>query len=561
MAPNRVAAKEVARLLQGIRLSLQERGVQPEDMRVQLKSDLLDALDIPAEQLIQWAQRKLGLSIVRLDWQETSRQAYFGSAIIKPGQKNLVINLNEPSIQIIFGKGATIDFKKTKRGSLDVGIQTPSLESPFDIIDVSLARNELQRLLQEKLPADVIKAATGRSVFLAHHALDDELNQIEQNRRQGGLEILATGLSLILAQWYLTQAGLHFLKGHYKPEGTQQGNELVRRLIGLTELAKILGISHYQFGTADGSTRAVFDELGQSQIKRRAGEYSATLQQNYQQHYDTIFQLFHQQFLSFESNMQIKGRIKSRPSVQDKLTRKASRAQGVAYQMHSLEDAQALVSDGIGLCLVLDDSSRKSIEALRDRFAEQIKHEAIQILEIKNYRGFGPEALAYFQSDDLTPLLKAAQACPEHPEMKVVDSLKAVKQTGYTTAQLTIAFKNPETQQFDLPHCELQIRGKLVDRFYNIEHRIRGLRLGKQQSETTIDIPGLATGFLEKVNQLNDHQFEQFTYYFNQIYIYCRKHEVGQPAHLPNRPEGLPELFDLQRVFNTTGKHKVLIPA
>jgi ppGpp synthetase/RelA/SpoT-type nucleotidyltranferase len=548
MPADRVAAKEVARLLQGLQTSLKEKGVKPENMRVQLESELLASLDIPPKKLVQWAEQKLGLKLILLDWREKARQAYLGciSGLSPKSQAgtHLVISIEDRETLLSLGRGLSWDRDLSTR--LPVGLSEILLENPLDIIDVALARNELAQKLQAQPEPEQLSCKTA---YLARHEIDDVLFNLDARRRPGGLGMQRTGLDFFLLQWYLSQAGLFFLQQQMQTDALtlEQAKFLLKRLVILAELARRFELSRFYFGEEKGAVRAVLDEMAKAQIVRHAQGFGAALAEQAQEQYAHMEAALRRIFPTHN----LRGRIKTQTSITEKLTRKAMRTAAPIYHMRSLEEAGELVSDGIGFCLILEDASYHRIEQVCDSLVFALRNEQIQILELKNYRGTGEHALPYFTSVELHRIQRSVQAQENHPPLLLQNDLQATKGSGYTTVQFVLRLKNPQTQQFDLPPCELQIRGKLVDAFYTLEHSIRDIRLGKRDSLQENALSEERLALLEAVSNLDEAGFETLLGYLNAYYGYCRRLENQLPAEVPQKPEALSGAFDLARLMET----------
>jgi ppGpp synthetase/RelA/SpoT-type nucleotidyltranferase len=547
MASERVAAKEVARLLLGLKTSLKERGVKPENMRVQLESELLASLDIPPKKLVQWADQKLGLKLILLDWREKARQAYVGCvgamSVKAQTAKHMVVSIEDLQTTFVFGQGLSWERDLTNRFAM--GFDQVFLENPLDVIDVALARNEVAQKLNALLSSEVKDIVPGRSVHLTWHATDADLFELENKRRPGGLGLQRIGMDGVLMHWYLSQPGLQFLKQQILSDELKlnQARLLLKRLVIMAELAKRLDISAFQFGPENGATRAVFDELARGQIIRRAQIFGGLLAAQAQAQYAKLEEALRKIF----PVQQFRGRIKSRTSITDKLTRKALRTEPPIFPMRNIQEASMLVSDGVGFCLILDD--QRGIEQVCDALVYALRNEQIQILELKNYRGIGTEALPYLSGMDIHRLQRSIQVQNDHPPMSVQDDEHAVKASGYTTAQFVLRLKNPETRAFDLPPCELQIRGAKVDALYAIEHCIRDVRLGKRDVLQENDLTKERIALFDAALQLNDAQYEMLLAYFNAYYGHCRRLENRLSAMTPPMPKGLAPVFDLEKLL------------
>lgn len=549
MSSERIAAKEVARLLHGLQTSLKEQGVNPENMYVQLESDLVSALDIPPQKLFQWARQKLGLKLVILDWREKARQEYIGclgnmSEAEKPLQC-LVTSVDETEIRLGLGQG--LSFDNTLSTRLPYGLGSFALENPFDIIDVSLARNDATQRLKNLCSPDLIAASQKRNAFVVRDALDELLFKLENRRRSGGLGLWRTGLDSSLWRWYLKQDGLSFLQNSHELEilSQEQAQRLVKKLILISALSDVLGLSRFRYGLENGATRAVFSELAKRQISRRAQQFGAVLAKQAQQQYENMEAVLAEIFPG--ENLQ--GRIKTQASITDKLSRKATRTKPPVYSMRDLREATGLVSDGIGFCLILNEASRKHIEQVCDRLLNALKQDKLRILELKNYRGTGPDALPYLTANDIARFRHFTEMQAEHPPLSVQTDHDALKESGYTTAQFVLLLKNLETGAFDWPPCELQIRGSLVDSFYEIEHCIRSIRLGKQNVLQDHDLPKERQELFDAAVQLTSSEFRVLQEYLNRYYVYFRRLESGLVALPPERPSALPDVFDLRRII------------
>lgn len=548
MSPERVAAKEVARLLQGLQVSLKERGVKPENMRVQLERDLVSSLDIPPQKLIQWADQKLGLKLVVLDSQEQARQTYLAtmqSVVEKAVDKShTVIAIESMQSAVLFGQDNEIDPISLQTGWLPYGTDQILLDNPWDLIDVALTRNDVKRRLQEWLPVHWLEHASQSEVFLARQQADDWLLQLENIRRPKGIKLSQMGLDRLLLHWYLSQPGLTLIQEQVQREvlNHEQAVLLVKRLILLTEMVQCLDISSVRFGQTSDTTRAVFEDLAKTQVQRHARTFGNSLHTQYCQQYEQAETILQRLF----PNLALQGRVKTQNSIAGKLSRKAANSIAVS-PMRNLSEAADLVSDGLGFCLVLEDCSRIRMEMIVDTLILAMRQEQLQIIELKNYHAAGANGLPYLSTDDILRIQQVARNVPEHPTLQIQDGEQAMKASGYTTAQWVLLLKNPKTRAFDLPPCELQIRGPHVHALYAVEHPIRDIRLGKFKDLN--EIPTKMSALFQAVSQLNDTQFETLQAYLNEYYTYCRCLESHLPVDVPAKPKTLPAIFELNRLM------------
>lgn len=187
--------------------------------------------------------------------------------------------------------------------------------------------------------------------------------------------------------------------------------------------------------------------------------------------------------------------------------------------------AKSKVGDLLGARLVIDDVSPKNIEKLVSALTEATENGDIKLTEIENYRGvnekYKGENQFYFSEAHIEKLRKASGTA---------EVRNASKSLGYTAVQMKVQPKNGKV-------IELQIRGKHVDEFADVEHIPYDLRQGKDISKGNNKIGILLANVQKIIRNLSEDQYKQYQEYIYNNYIYAQAKELGKTVEKPTLPE------------------------
>lgn len=583
------AVQQLDEILHRFKTQLTTHQVAPEHIRAVATAGLRDLMDNRGQDLSQRLSDTLGSSIEIISPLEEATLVYRsvlrGLQRMSPHQKNLVIEIGGGSTEFAFGKGQRkVEAEPTEEAYLPMGSAKLLLENAFSPVDVALAREKVQTMLSEHIAPESVEAAQGRTAYLSYGDSDTLLSELERSlpaelaeQRDLPPQLLwSDGLPMPLIKWYLSPEGLSYLQSRAQDDTfkeaaqteTQAFHRLVGKLVILAESGTRLNLTQFTYGHGGGLKSGLLDQLLRQQIKTQAIQTAKDLHARYTREYPIALDRLKQIFPEFSD--QIHGRSKDPASIADKLFRKAVRTEGFySHLQMPNQNPLHLIGDGHGLSLILNDPSRDTMAQIRNRLIQGIRRGDVQLLEINNLRGPGSDALPYLTQDDVERLRMAVSTKrwalpPEQrgPQLNVLDGPNATKSSGYTTTQLNMQLRNPETGEFDLPQLELQIRGEQVHAFYAIEHLVYDIRQGKNiyknhevQSYLEKDMQPL----LEAIETMSQEQFKTFSEYLSQYYLYCRRQESGYVVPEPKLPDGLPEVCEVAQLKPLSEKRRALI--
>lgn len=200
------------------------------------------------------------------------------------------------------------------------------------------------------------------------------------------------------------------------------------------------------------------------------------------------------------------------------------------------EYAKSKVEDLLGARLILDDVSPKNINKLVSELSELIENGDIKLTEIENYRGvnkkYKGENQFYFSPSQVEKLRKISGT---------VEVRNASKPIGYTAVQMKVQPRGGKI-------IELQIRGKHVDEFADIEHIPYDLRQGKDISKGNNKIGILLTKVQKAIRNLNEKQYAKYQEYIYNNYVYAQAKELGKQAKEPILPEGIDSILSVENL-------------
>lgn len=208
--------------------------------------------------------------------------------------------------------------------------------------------------------------------------------------------------------------------------------------------------------------------------------------------------------------------------------------------------AKGKVEDLLGARLTLDDISDKNIDKLVNALAEAARKGEIEILEIENYRGINSK---YKGENDF--YLTEAQVEKLANVSGNTDFVFKPKASGYTATQLKVKPKNGKV-------LELQIRGKKVDEFADIEHIPYDLSQGKDISKNNNQIGILLSKVQKTIQTMKKEDFARYQEYMYENYIHAQRVEKGLPSKAPQLPEGIDGILsveNIQQVASKIGKY------
>lgn len=214
-------------------------------------------------------------------------------------------------------------------------------------------------------------------------------------------------------------------------------------------------------------------------------------------------------------------RVKSASSIKDKLINKLTSEKN-PIEINSLDDARSLIGDLIGSNVILDNINPAQMDILVESLAKALRNGDIKFLAIENYRGKGIKP--YLTPKHIDSLREAAssQNIDVNPFEGVGtwDLSNKVKQSGYTTAQINVQYKNGALGEF-------QIKGKEINKLTNVEHIPYDLRQSKDLSGGNHLLKKLYEPLEKNVKLLSNKGYNEYNNYLNALYKYYRKSEIG----------------------------------
>ena len=170
----------------------------------------------------------------------------------------------------------------------------------------------------------------------------------------------------------------------------------------------------------------------------------------------------------------------------------------------------------------------------------------IQITQINNYRG--EHGLPEFTNAQIQQLSRALNLKNKGKKIVIASdvrglddflyskeeiakySAKAIKASGYRTAQMNILHQNGA-------FGEIQFRGAMTNIIGEYEHIAYDLRQGKNTLGPLFD------DFAEAVGKLSPEQYSKYNKYLEECYNYYNKLELGLPAYKPSLPKCFPKIL------------------
>lgn len=215
-------------------------------------------------------------------------------------------------------------------------------------------------------------------------------------------------------------------------------------------------------------------------------------------------------------------------SIYDKLSKKVLKK---GADIRSLEDARSQIGDLVGTRLVLDDISPDGIQKVVDNLCKAIENGKIDVTEINNY---AKSSSRYFSQAHFKQIDKSAARV--HMKVKNLDTDKQLSESGYVTTQMNIVHSNGA-------QGELQIRGKLMMKYAEIEHIPYDIRMGKNIGKNIPELESFYRPVQDAVTKLKRNGLDkEYDNYILKCYQYIRKYELGEiqgEFKLPKLPSKL----------------------
>jgi len=403
--------------------------------------------------------------------------------------------------------------------------------------------------------------ALGRRVLLAESPFHQKLLRLQAASSVfRSKNSLYSGLNADFLRCMLSKAGLAWISHH---TDTSEFYPLISYALILSALSSFFAIEWFEACYPLQPEAAMLTHMQRLQAIVHHEFLADSLHTHLLANYADNFRALRQLFPDFKD--QIEGRVKDVDSITHKLN--AILHPENREPVESVEDAATLVNDGHGFTIALKESSRNNIISIRDALLEAIETGDIKVHAVKNYRGPDVDCPPYFEEVDITLLniavqnKKSGNASVKPEELSTI----IVKNSGYTTTQLNLLIKNPETGNYDLPEIDLHICGEKVYDFYKgADHLIYDCRVGKDLAKHNSYIRAQilieAKPLLEAIQNISEEQFQCFTAYRQKIYTYLRRLELGED-HLnpPELPAELPDCCHLDNLTRLSNLQRALI--
>lgn len=297
------------------------------------------------------------------------------------------------------------------------------------------------------------------------------------------------------------------------------------------------------------------------QVRKYSSEFYKEGKDNYAQSFDML-----RKALPENLRDSLKGRSKCELSIFEKITRRlqniddeikqikendsytpSQKQQAISDLLAQKEKiktdsnfARTNIEDLLGARLTIDDVNPANIDKLVNSLAESAKKGDIEILEVENYRAANPkypgqETQFYFSEEQVRRLSEASESLTEN---------FATKKSGYTAVQLKIRPKGGKV-------IELQIRGRNVDAFADLEHIPYDLRQGKDIAKGNNSMGIILSPIKKAINGLSKEQLAQYNQYIYDQYVYAQKTEFGLEATPPKFPENINPVLSIEHLSKT----------
>lgn len=221
------------------------------------------------------------------------------------------------------------------------------------------------------------------------------------------------------------------------------------------------------------------------------------------------------------------GRPKSATSLGDKIVRKILQD---GKDIPNIDSARALVEDGIGVRLILENSN-EDVQTIVERLCSEIGTSEMRITGINNYHG--PNITSgYFTDEQIKQIqnaiifrrnqdVKDGVLTGDKKDVSVITGTheKATKPTGYAALQMNVRFGNGALG-------EIQIRGPYMDRIAEKEHIVYDIKQGKNVSEKYTEIKNI-------ILNLSDENRAIYDEYWRLMFEYAFLKDFGYDCEMP----------------------------
>lgn len=197
------------------------------------------------------------------------------------------------------------------------------------------------------------------------------------------------------------------------------------------------------------------------------------------------------------------------------------------------------LKDALGGRFILSKLTAGNINKLVNKIIAGIENDEFVVTHIKNY-ATDPEHF-YFKNEQVNKILNAC-----HNKGRSVNNIEKFKDSGYTTTQLCLVFKNNV-------RCELQIRDYHVHRIAEAEHYLYGIREQKNIGVIEKFLNPVYTA-LKKIDS-DPALKKSYEDYLKECYRCARDGEMSTKVNLP---ENIPRVLDMENIMCMREKEGML---
>jgi len=225
-----------------------------------------------------------------------------------------------------------------------------------------------------------------------------------------------------------------------------------------------------------------------------------------------------------------KCRSKSFESIYDKISKEVLKGK----ELNNIEQARKAVRDLVGTRLILDDVSPEAMQKIVDNICKGIENGKLTPYRISNYAN---ESRRYLSEEQFKQIQKAA--AKKGIEIPRIES-DQISVSGYVSAQMNLIHSNGVAG-------EIQIRGKRMHKYAEIEHIPYDIREGKNIGKNIPELEKFLEPVEDAVLKLKRNGLDKvYNKYIHDCYKYIRKYEEGKIKGAFKLPQFPKKLRDYQ---------------
>lgn len=221
-------------------------------------------------------------------------------------------------------------------------------------------------------------------------------------------------------------------------------------------------------------------------------------------------------------------RSKGFESIYDKISKEVLKGK----EVNDIASARNVVRDLVGTRLILDDVSPGAMQKITDNICKGIENGKINPYRISNYANASKRYLSDAQFEQIQKA--AAKKGIEIPRIES----DQISVSGYVSAQMNFIHSNGVAG-------ELQIRGKLMHKYAEIEHIPYDIRMGKNIGKNIPELEKYFEPIEDAVTSLKRNGLDKiYDKYILDCYKYIRKYEQGKIVGKFKLPQFPKKLYD-----------------